>query len=188
MLLPDSTILQKARQLLYRAPAPETLFGADLMEALCAVAARRQIPIGLHGGTPQSLTALRAKLLDKWPQLTIAHADSPPFAPVTQAAAAEAAQRIAASGAKLVFVGIGAPKQEIWMRAARPHISQSVAIGVGAAFDAIAGTVVRPPTWVHHSGLTWAFRISQEPGRLWRRYLLTSPRFAWALLRQKLKV
>jgi N-acetylglucosaminyldiphosphoundecaprenol N-acetyl-beta-D-mannosaminyltransferase len=187
LLLPDSTILQKARQFLYPdAPAPKTLFGADLMEALCAAAAARNIPIGLHGGTPETLVTLREILTRRFPDLTIAYAVSPPFAPVTQKDAEAAAQRIAASGARLVFLGIGAPKQEIWMQAASAHMPQAVAIGVGAAFATLAGSVPRPPRWIHSAGLTWAFRFAQEPGRLWRRYLNTSPRFAWAVLQQKL--
>jgi N-acetylglucosaminyldiphosphoundecaprenol N-acetyl-beta-D-mannosaminyltransferase len=186
LLLPDSMIVQKARAVLYGAPPPHTLFGADLMEGLCARAAQHAIPIGLHGGADETLHRLRLVLLSRWPSLQIAHAESPPFGPVTPEAAAAAGQRIAASGARLVFVGLGAPKQEVFMQAASPHMPASLAIGVGAAFDAIAGVTTRPPDWLHRSGLTWAFRLAQEPDRLWRRYLHTSPVFAWAILRQKL--
>lgn len=90
--------------------------------------------------------------------------------------------RINASGAELVFVGLGCPKQELWMARHAPGMP-AVLLGVGAAFDFLAGTVARAPRWMQECGLEWLWRLGQEPGRLWRRYLLTNSRFLWYALR-----
>jgi N-acetylglucosaminyldiphosphoundecaprenol N-acetyl-beta-D-mannosaminyltransferase len=94
-------------------------------------------------------------------------------------------RRIVASGAKIVFVGLGCPKQEFWMAAYHKELP-AVLIGVGAAFDFLAGTKRRAPKWMQSRGLEWLYRLCSEPGRLWRRYLMTNIRYGWMLLKSRL--
>jgi len=181
-VIPDSTILQKARSLRYGAPSIPTLRGAEMMLELVRVAAGRGVKIGLVGGRDdETLALLIARLRDIAPDVDIAYAYSPPFRPLTEQEDAALVEDIRASGARLIFVGLGCPKQERWMAA---HVERvpAVMIGVGAAFDFNAGVVRTSPEWVHKAGLEWLYRMSQEPKRLWRRYFSTSPRFVGLLL------
>lgn len=181
-VIPDSTILQRARSLRHGAAPIPTLRGAEMMLDLAVMAARRGVRIGLVGGRDEVALALlieRLKQLD--PAIDIAYAYSPPFRALTEAEDAAMVADIRASNARLIFVGLGCPKQERWMAAHVDRIPVAM-IGVGAAFDFNAGIVAASPEWVHKAGLEWLYRLTQEPKRLWRRYLSTSPRFVWLLL------
>ena len=146
------------------------IYGPDLMAAFCARAAERGIPAYLYGGrTPEALAMLQARLRERFPGLPIAGAHSPPFRPLSEAEREDVARRIDASGAAIVWVGIGQPKQEIWMHEMRPRLAAPLLAGVGAAFDFHAGLVSQAPPWMQRSGLEWAYRLSREPRRLWRR-------------------
>ncbi len=154
------------------------IYGPDLMIAFCARAAQRGIPIYLYGGrTPEALALLGARLRERFPGLEIAGAYSPPFRPLTAAEEDEVVARIDASGAAVVWVGTGQPKQEKWMHGMRPRLAAPLLVGVGAAFDFHAGLVPQAPAWMQRSGLEWAYRLSREPRRLWRRYARYNPRF-----------
>ena len=154
------------------------IYGPDLMVAFCARAAERGIPIYLYGGrTPEALALLQARLRERFPGLEIAGAYSPPFRALTGAEEDEIAARIDASGAAVVWVGTGQPKQEKWMHRMRPRLAAPLLVGVGAAFDFHAGLVQQAPSWMQRSGLEWAYRLSREPRRLWRRYARYNPRF-----------
>jgi N-acetylglucosaminyldiphosphoundecaprenol N-acetyl-beta-D-mannosaminyltransferase len=154
------------------------IYGPDLMAAFCARAARSQIPVYLYGGRdPQALALLQARLRESFPGLPIAGAHSPPFRALSESEKAEDAARIDASGAAVVWVGTGQPKQEKWMHEMRPRLAAPLLVGVGAAFDFHAGLVAQAPPWMQRSGLEWAFRLSREPRRLWRRYARYNPRF-----------
>lgn len=170
------------------APAQRRVCGPDLMLALCGDAAAAGLPIYLYGGTDDTLERLAINLLRRFPGLIIAGTCSPPFRPLSDDEEADTAARIDASGAALVFVGLGCPKQELWMQRQRGRI-RAVMLGVGAAFDFHAGTVVRAPLWMQRRGLEWLHRLASEPRRLWRRYLVTNSRFlvgiAWQLLRAR---
>ncbi|HXF72511.1 MAG TPA: WecB/TagA/CpsF family glycosyltransferase [Actinomycetota bacterium] len=152
------------------------VYGPDLTPAVLAGAAREGIPVGFHGGRPQVLDALVAWARRSFPGLEVAHAESPPFGEPTGEQLDGEAQRIARSGARIVFVGLGCPKQERWMAAQRGRVP-AVMLGVGAAFDFLAGAKPQAPRWMQRAGLEWAFRLATEPGRLWRRYLFHNPRF-----------
>jgi N-acetylglucosaminyldiphosphoundecaprenol N-acetyl-beta-D-mannosaminyltransferase len=165
------------------ATAQARLSGPDLMLDYCADAARRGEPIYLYGSQPDTLAALQARLLQRWPTLRIAGAHAPPFRPSSAAEDADDVARINASGAATVWVGLGCPKQEAWMAAHRGRV-HAVMLGVGAAFDFHAGVVPRAPRWMREHGLEWLHRLATEPRRLGPRYLSTNAHFVWAALRQ----
>jgi N-acetylglucosaminyldiphosphoundecaprenol N-acetyl-beta-D-mannosaminyltransferase len=161
------------------------IYGPDLMAAFCAHAAQRGIPVYLYGGrTPEALAMLQGRLRERFPGLNIAGAYSPPFRPLTEQERAEVAERINSSGAAVVWVGTGQPKQERWMQEMRPLLSAPLLVGVGAAFDFHAGLVSQAPAWMQRSGLEWVYRLSREPRRLWRRYARYNPRFIAAFAAQ----
>uniref|UniRef100_UPI003137A617 WecB/TagA/CpsF family glycosyltransferase n=1 Tax=Variovorax sp. YR752 TaxID=1884383 RepID=UPI003137A617 len=159
--------------------------GPDLMWRYCAQAAQRDESIYLYGGSPQSLQLLQQRLRQAFPALRIAGAHSPPFRALTPEEDEAEVNDIVASGAGTVWVGLGCPKQELWMAAHRSRIP-AVLLGVGAAFDYHAGTLRRAPVWMQRCGLEWLYRLGKEPRRLWRRYLHTNSLFVLGALRQLL--
>lgn len=158
--------------------------GPDLMWALCERAAREYLPVYCYGSTEATLGLLERRLLAAFPALRITM-ESPPFRALTQEEDAAAVDRINTSGAGIVFVGLGCPKQERWMAEHRGKLN-AVMIGVGAAFDFHAGTVQRAPAWMRDNGLEWLHRLASEPGRLWKRYLVTNTLFIVGAARQLL--
>jgi N-acetylglucosaminyldiphosphoundecaprenol N-acetyl-beta-D-mannosaminyltransferase len=158
--------------------------GPDLMWALCERAASERIPVYCYGSTDATLALLTQRLRTAFPALQLA-VSSPPFRALTPDETAADIARIHASGAGIVFVGLGCPKQEMWMAAHRGRVN-AVMIGVGAAFDFHAGTVARAPAWMRNYGLEWLHRLASEPGRLWKRYLVTNTLFIVGAARQLL--
>jgi N-acetylglucosaminyldiphosphoundecaprenol N-acetyl-beta-D-mannosaminyltransferase len=159
------------------------VYGPDLMLALCGQAARLGHRIFLYGGRNETLAILCSRLNARFPSLEIAGAYAPPFRPLTPNEDHACVKRILASDADIVFVGLGAPKQEQWMAEHRSRLPGIVMLGVGAAFDFHAGRVRQAPRWMQGYGLEWLFRLYVEPARLWRRYVLLNPLFLamWAL-------
>ncbi|MCB1959206.1 MAG: WecB/TagA/CpsF family glycosyltransferase [Rhodocyclaceae bacterium] len=157
--------------------------GPDLMLRYCEEAAGRNEAIYLYGGAPETLDVLQRVLLERFPGLRIAGAYSPPFRALTDEEDAEVVRQINDSGAGTVWVSLGCPKQEKWMAAHRGRIN-AVMIGVGAAFDYHAGTIQRAPLWMQRNGLEWLHRLASEPGRLWKRYLVTNTLFVLGAVRQ----
>ncbi|CAN7289217.1 WecB/TagA/CpsF family glycosyltransferase [Rhizobium sp. LjRoot254] len=187
LVLSDSTILQRCRALLYRVRMAETIKGADLMLELCRTAEAKGLSIGLVGGKDDDvLEALRRELCRRFPRLHIVIAISPPFGPTSEEEDHAQLDAIRASGAQLIFVGLGCPKQERWMAKHHAHVSATM-VGLGAAFDFISGAVKPSAPWVHRYGFEWLYRLASEPRRLWRRYLLTAPRFLALVLVSHLK-
>ena len=158
--------------------------GPDLMRALCERCAQEALPVYFYGSTEATLTALAQRLWADLPTLA-AGMESPPFRVLTPEEDAAAVARINASGAGIVFVGLGCPKQERWMAEHRSRVN-AVMIGVGAAFDFHAGKVKRAPQWMRDNGLEWLQRLASEPRRLWRRYLITNTIFLYAAAKQLL--
>lgn len=156
--------------------------GPDLMWALCAHAAKENLAVYCYGSTESTLGLLDARLREAFPGLRVT-LESPPFRPLTADEDAAAVERINASGAGIVFVGLGCPKQEQWMAEHRGRVN-AVMIGVGAAFDFLAGSVPRAPAWMRDNGLEWLHRLASEPRRLWRRYLVTNTLFVLGAARQ----
>lgn len=159
--------------------------GPQLMTDLCRLSAQRGSSIFLYGGTPQELRLAHVKLTEQYPALRIAGAVSPPLLPNNPPLDMATVEAINRSGANILFVGLGCPKQEYWMGTHSPHL-RPLCIGVGYAFALTAGLRKQAPPWVQRAGLEWLFRLAQEPGRLWRRYLVSNSRYCWYLFRSKL--
>jgi N-acetylglucosaminyldiphosphoundecaprenol N-acetyl-beta-D-mannosaminyltransferase len=163
-------------------PLEQRVYGPELMDRACARAARSGQRFFLYGGRDQAaLDQLTDALVARHPGLQIAGGYAPPFHEPDDEAVAEAIRR---SGADVVWVGIGVPKQEKWMARMRERLDAPVLIGVGAAFDFHAGLVPQAPAGMQRVGLEWLFRLWQEPRRLWRRYARYNPRFLWGFARQ----
>jgi N-acetylglucosaminyldiphosphoundecaprenol N-acetyl-beta-D-mannosaminyltransferase len=160
--------------------------GPQLTPLLLTRAEERGIAVGFYGGDEETLDALRRVAAQRWPSLRVAYAFSPPYRSLTAAEDAEIVGAILDAGVQLLFVGLGCPKQERWMA---EHVDRLpiVTIGVGAAFDFLAGTKRQAPRILQRIGLEWAFRLVSEPRRLWRRYLRQNPRFLALFLRQVLR-
>ena len=157
--------------------------GPDLVPAICKEAARRGISVGFYGGSSEVLERMIATLRRRWPSLLIKYGWSPPFRPLTPAEESLVVEQITGSGVEILFVGLGCPKQERWMADHRETL-RVVMVGVGAAFDFLAGTKRQAPRFVQRAGLEWCFRLATEPRRLWHRYLYHNPRFVALLARQ----
>jgi N-acetylglucosaminyldiphosphoundecaprenol N-acetyl-beta-D-mannosaminyltransferase len=164
-------------------PEQQRLSGPDLMWRLLGEAARLQQPVFLLGGTAPTLERLQTVLGSAFPALQIAGSLSPPFRPLDDADNEQIIAAIHASGARIVLIGLGCPKQEKWMAAQRGRLS-AVMLGVGAAFDYHAGVLPRAPLAWQRLGLEWLYRLAQEPLRLASRYLLTNTLFLLSLPRE----
>jgi exopolysaccharide biosynthesis WecB/TagA/CpsF family protein len=180
IVAPDGQPVRWALNLLYGAELDDRVYGPELTLRLCERAAIEGLPIYLYGGLPETLESLAANLKARFPELVIAGAESPPFRPLTEEEDAAVVRRINASGAKIVFVGLGCPKQDHFAFDHRDRI-RAVQACVGAAFDFHAGKVKMAPPWMQRRGLEWLFRLCCEPRRLWRRYLTTNSIFLWKL-------
>jgi N-acetylglucosaminyldiphosphoundecaprenol N-acetyl-beta-D-mannosaminyltransferase len=185
--VPDGMPLVWAHRILGGRRLKERVYGPTLMLRLCEAAAREKLPIYLYGGTPDVVDHLKEMLMQRFYGLAVAGAYSPPFREDLAASAELEAEidRINDSGARLVFVALGAPKQELFMARHAARINP-VQVGVGAAFNFHAGTVPQAPAWMQDRGLEWLFRFCSEPRRLWRRYLLYNPYFVARLTLQRL--
>ena len=158
-------------------PGAQRVYGPELTPRLCLGAAERGIPVGFVGGSPELLERLAVALVRRAPGLEVAFLHAPDFGPAPARPDPELARAITASGAKLLFVGLGCPKQERWMAAYRDAVPCAL-VGVGAAFDFLSGAKASAPDWMQRAGLEWLYRLSREPRRLWRRYAWHNPRFA----------
>ncbi len=159
------------------------VYGPDLMLSVCHAAEREGVPVGLYGGEPNYLKHLVEQLLAWHPRLNIVYSFAPPFRTVDYREDEKLVRQINASGARILFVGLGCPKQERWMLEHKGRV-QSVMLGVGAAFDFHSGRVNQAPGWVQKLGMEWFYRFIQDPGRLWRRYFKHNPRFVVLLAMQ----
>jgi N-acetylglucosaminyldiphosphoundecaprenol N-acetyl-beta-D-mannosaminyltransferase len=162
------------------------VYGPDLTLKILQAAEAVAVPVGFYGSTPEVLGYLLDRLGRRFPALSIVFAEAPPFCLLTPQEDDETVRAIRASGAKILFIGLGGTKQDLWMTDHRGRVP-AVMIGVGAAFDFLAGTKPQAPGWMQHSGLEWLFRLATEPRRLWRRYLRHNPRFAVRAVAQILR-
>jgi N-acetylglucosaminyldiphosphoundecaprenol N-acetyl-beta-D-mannosaminyltransferase len=187
LVVPDGQPLVWALRALGR-PLSDRVYGPDLMLKHCERAAANGTRIFLYGGRNQgALVQLTLNLRRQYPGLRVVGGCSPPFRDLDDDELDAIAQEINRTGADVVWVGIGVPKQEKWMAAMRDRLDAPVLVGVGAAFDFHAGLVPQAPSWMQSAGLEWAFRLAQEPRRLWRRYLRYNPRFVAGFARQLLR-
>jgi N-acetylglucosaminyldiphosphoundecaprenol N-acetyl-beta-D-mannosaminyltransferase len=185
LVLPDGMPLVWGLRLLGLRGAARAC-GPDLMLGVCRRAAREGLPVGFYGATDPVLAALAERLVAQCPGLSIAYAFAPPFRPLDDSEVETVREAIRASGVRMLFVGLGCPKQEQWMARERAHLP-AVLLGVGAAIDFHAGTLPRAPRWMQRAGLEWTFRLAQEPRRLWKRYAKHNPRYLGLLGIQALR-
>lgn len=157
-------------------PLQRRINGPDLMWRYLKTEAPQHGKVFLYGGTAETLALLRARIEAEFPGIELVGTYSPPFRPPTPEEDLADAARINASGAHVVFVGLGCPKQEAWMARQRGQVN-AVMLGVGAAFDYLAGVQARAPQWMRRNGLEWLYRMASEPRRLWRRYVFTNVPF-----------
>ncbi|RME56144.1 glycosyltransferase [Candidatus Parcubacteria bacterium] len=159
--------------------------GPDLVLELCKKAQKENIPVYFFGSSRETINALEVAIGMRFPNLLVVGYESPSELPQCPRVDFDVLARLRRSGAKIIFVGLGCPKQEYWMYAYSPYLSAQL-VGVGAAFDFIAGTLKRAPLWMQKSGLEWFYRLCSEPRRLWRRYLTTNSLFIWYYLIERL--
>jgi N-acetylglucosaminyldiphosphoundecaprenol N-acetyl-beta-D-mannosaminyltransferase len=157
--------------------------GTGLTARVVERAAREGIPIGLYGGTPGLLESFHEILRARYPGVEVACKIAPPFRPLSPEEDEEVTRQIVASGARVLLVGIGCPKQERWMATHKGKVP-AVMLGVGAAFDFHTGRIRQAPRWMQVAGLEWVFRLMMDPRRLWKRYAKHNPRFVAMFLLQ----
>lgn len=159
----------------------------DLMILLCEYASENNLSVGFYGGKQSVIDAIIERAKRELPNLKIVYAFSPPFRSLSEVEDAEIVAEINQKKPDLLFVGLGCPKQENWMSAHKNQIN-SVMLGVGASFDFYAGNVKESPEWMGKLGLEWLYRLTQEPQRLWKRYLILNPRFIFLATLQLLRL
>lgn len=164
----------------------ERVAGMDLMPSLLYRAAEENLSVFFYGSTPEILDQTVKKCRQRFPGLVIAGIESPPFRSLTPQEEQESVDRITGSGAGLVFVALGCPKQELWMARMQGRIP-AVMLGIGAALPLLAGSISRAPLWVRTAGMEWVYRLGQEPRRLLKRYLTVNSRYVWYLAAQFLE-
>jgi N-acetylglucosaminyldiphosphoundecaprenol N-acetyl-beta-D-mannosaminyltransferase len=182
MTVPDGRPLVWAQKLLGHRNAGQVR-GSDLMRNVCRQAEKRNISVGFYGGSKQALNGLQGFLKRQFPELSVACAISPPFRKLSRDEDQKDIDIINRSGARILFVGLGCPKQEYWMAAHKGKVN-CVMIGIGAAFDFFGGTQKQAPGIMQKTGTEWVFRFASEPGRLWKRYLKHNPRFVYYFFKQ----
>lgn len=166
----------------------DRVYGPDLMLAQCARAAKSGQRVWLYGGfDEEALDQLRASLAARFPSLTVVGWHSPPHRPLTETENDALITCINSDAPDVIWVGLGSPKQEIWMHSMRESIDAPVMCGVGAAFDFIAGRVEQAPDWMQRASLEWLYRLLREPRRLAGRYLATLPRFVALVVAQRMR-
>ena len=185
LVAPDGQAVRWALNLLHGSGLADRCYGPKLMGRVCEAAAAADLPVYLYGSRDEVLDRLRTNLEARVPGLQVAGTAPSRFRQVTAAELDEIAASVRASGARIVFVGLGCPRQENFVYEMRERIGAPV-LAVGAAFDYHAGLLVEPPGWVQRAGLQWLWRLAAEPRRLWRRYLTTNPAFVAGVARQRL--
>jgi N-acetylglucosaminyldiphosphoundecaprenol N-acetyl-beta-D-mannosaminyltransferase len=164
------------------------VYGPELMEAFCEETARKGYRHFYYGGAEGVAAELARRFAGRFAGMEIAGTYCPPFRALTDAEEREVREKIKASRADVVWVGLSTPKQERWMARNREALGVPVMVGVGAAFDFHTGRVTQAPRWMRENGLEWFFRLMSEPRRLWRRYLVNGSKFAWLVMLEQLRL
>jgi N-acetylglucosaminyldiphosphoundecaprenol N-acetyl-beta-D-mannosaminyltransferase len=173
MVTPDGQPVRWAMNMLHGVNLTDRVYGPELTVRLCQKAADNGVSIYLYGGSPEVVSRLQENLCKRFPGLVIAGYESPPYRPLTEEEDEAVVEQINNSGAGIVFIGLGCPKQDVFAFEHRDRI-HGVQVCVGAAFDFHADALPMAPAWMQRTGLEWLFRLVQEPRRLWRRYLVTN--------------
>ena len=157
-------------------PKQNRVYGPTLMLHVLQMAEKQGIPVGFYGSNAITLQQLLRNMQQRFPELKVVYSFSPPFGKLAEDRSAEIIAEIKNSGVRVLFVGLGCPKQEYWVAEHKGKIP-AVLMSVGAAFDFHAGNKSQAPAWMQNAGLEWLYRLVQEPRRLWRRYFYNNPRF-----------
>lgn len=185
LVVPDGVPLVWAANFL-QTPLLERVNGTDLFERLCEVAPKIGLKIFLLGGRPGAADSAKQILSARYSGLRIVDTYCPPYGFETDIAELELINtRIKAAAPHIIFVGLGAPKQEYWIYANHQKIGVPISVGIGVSFELVSGMVQRAPVWMQKKGLEWFFRLLVEPSRLWKRYLLGNTLFLWLVLKQR---
>ena len=176
LVTPDGQPVRWAMNSLHKTGLEDRVYGPDLTWKVIEAAAAEKVGVYLYGSTEETCAAFAAEIMRRYPDAIVADVQPDRFRDATEAEDAADVERINASGAGVVLVGRGCPRQERWVALHRNRVDAAM-LAVGAAFDYGAGTLAIPPSWMQRLGLQWLYRLGQEPSRLWRRYLLTNSRF-----------
>ncbi|WP_159476905.1 WecB/TagA/CpsF family glycosyltransferase [Dyadobacter sp. 3J3] len=160
--------------------------GMDLLPDLLTETQKQKIPVYFYGGTQEMLDKTEQFMYTNYPGSVIAGLHSPPFRPLTKIEEDYVAEKINKSGARLLFVALGCPKQEKWMASMKGRVMMPM-IGIGGALPVMVGLQKRAPEWFQKASLEWLFRLSQEPKRLFRRYAVTNTKFLFLLFSAKVR-
>ena len=187
LVVPDGQPVRWALNMLYKVQLPDRVYGPILTLKVCEQAAQEGTPVYLYGSKPPVLENLVKQLCSRFPDLTIAGTQTSRFRQLTAAEKMAASQEIADSGAAITLVGLGCPRQEVWIYEHREVLSMPL-LAVGAAFDFHAGTLAQAPRMLQGWGLEWLYRLLREPSRLWRRYIFLNPLYLVLLALQILEL
>ena len=186
LVVPDGQPIKWAMNWFHNTGLKDRVYGPTLTLKVLSAAAEQEIPVFFYGSKQSTLDQLKSNLLAQFPELQIVGMQADRFRESTEEEKTIDRNTIKQSGAKLVFVGRGCPRQEKWVAENKPHLP-AVLLAVGAAFDFHAGTVKQAPAWMQDIGLEWLFRLNQEPKRLFKRYLTTNSLFLYLFLKATLK-
>jgi N-acetylglucosaminyldiphosphoundecaprenol N-acetyl-beta-D-mannosaminyltransferase len=185
LLVPDGQPVRWAVNALYRAGLPDRVYGPNLMLKLCARAAAEGLPVYFYGSTRDVLSSLKRSLEERFPRILIAGMECSKFRRLAPEEKPIIAASICNSGASIVFVGLGCPRQEVFAYEFHDILPMPL-VAVGAAFPFLAGKIPQAPRWMQDVGLEWVFRLALEPQRLWRRYVLLNPTYIFFVVIQAL--
>lgn len=185
LVCPDGQPVRWALNLLYGCGLEDRVYGPNLTLKICEAAAKEDVPIFLFGATEEMLSKFSSNLTEKYEGLQIVGQRESKFRTISSEECDELAKEINSSGAKICFVGLGCPRQEVFAYEMRNRLSMPL-IAVGAAFAFHAGMLDQAPPWMQRNGLEWLYRLIKEPGRLWKRYFTTNPAFLTRLFFQKI--
>ncbi len=176
MIVPDGQPVRWALNWLYQSGLRDRVYGPNLTLKVCEAAANEDLPIFLFGSDNKTLAMLVENLRNQFPKLKIAGTQPSLFRRLSHDEKRDLVARITDSGARITFVGIGCPRQEVWAYEFREDLSMPI-MAVGAAFSFHSGQVEQAPNWMQKHGLEWLFRLTREPKRLWKRYAVTNPAY-----------
>jgi N-acetylglucosaminyldiphosphoundecaprenol N-acetyl-beta-D-mannosaminyltransferase len=177
LVTPDGQPVRWALKLLHGVALPDRVYGPTLTLRLCERAEKEKLGVYFYGNKPEVLSPLLTSMLRQFPGLRVAGMEPSKFRALSYDERNALAQRIRGSGASLVFVGLGCPRQDVWVYEYRELLSMPI-VAVGGAFGVLAGSVPQAPEWMQSRGLEWCFRLWAEPRRLWRRYIFLNPTYA----------
>lgn len=187
LVCPDGQPVRWALNLLYKTKLPDRVCGPELLLRVCERAAKEGLPIYLYGSRPEILEALLKNLRDRFPKLMIAGYQPSRFRQVSPEEKQQIVEDIRNSGAAIAFVGLGCPRQEVWVYEYAQDLGMPL-LAVGAAFDMHAGRISQAPKLLQKWGMEWFYRLMQEPTRLWRRYVFLNPLYVSLFTLQFLKI